>query len=362
MHKVVENKKDTAKDLKDKLFIHNVVIGCLPGMGLNTLVKQTITRLSDCYVINLYPHESYSSDYSSLEKLLFEKIRLETNIDSRNVYSLSSSLNYIKEKARTLVIVVNTLDAFMHQSLHASYLNSLCRFAPCRVTVLVSCTYAHFIKIQNKTLSLSLQPYLHRGYISDFDELFERMVCQYEIGTSVFDCKKEIFDYTLGHVGLLKSTLLSFKDLGKLPSTRELLSIPEVLRRISEVFACLNDVAIPLNLLVSNSQDERLEEIGLAHNGQVAKLFLDYYLTLEVENSALFEELTNTESAVFRILRDSGKEYVSLDRLAYLLGGQNYEAVSDWMLYKHLNNLSKKLVKYNVVLENRRGHGYRFRN
>src|SRR3989344_7739214 len=169
--------------------------------------------------------------------------------------------------------------------------------------------------------------------------------------------KDRIFESALGHAGLTKALIAYYGTYKRMDIPEVLLKDHEVLRRLSEVFISLKNMRINLDNLKNEKPDPALEDLGLSFNNKYGKLFTEYYLSRELKEYSFYKDLTSTESDIFRILKDSENVYTNFDQLAYVLGGSNFDKYSDWVLYKHINNINKKIKNSGLFIENKRSNG-----
>jgi len=373
MSKTNVTDETTNNILGDLNLTQNVLVRSLPGMGLNTLVKniaQTFFATPKNYVVNIYPHESQFKNFREIERLVLEKFAIENGVGERNVYSLPSLVNFLQKNNHILLIVLHKLNAYVQTKKYIDFFDSLYRSSNGSIKLLISADYAFFSQIKKEELAISTNDYVFEGFIKNFEAMFNRMVEQYDVARSVIKEREKVFALTLGNVGLVKSILISYKKHKKLLPVDELIKDPEISRRASEVFQSLNISNLNLSDLGEKKardhktndlkeRDSRYDKAGLFHKGKFAELLVGYYLKKELPKDNVYKALTQTEGDIYRILSDSVEEYVTLDQLAFLLKGSNFDTLSDWSMYKHINNINKKLARFGIEIENKRARGYR---
>ncbi len=343
----------------------NILIYGIIGMGINTIVKEVVKKyVNDTknYVINLYPHESYFKDYNDIEKLLLDKITLENILSESNIYSMQSFIKSLEMNNKSLLVVINKLDDHINSKKYLLYLESLYKASNQRIILLISAHTSLFSKFKREELLVGTSDYIFRGFLEEFDILFERMVTQRNISKEIYGYKDKMFDYTLGHTGLLKFVLLNCLRNKKLLSPKELLEDGEILRRSSLVFQALSNLDISMSSDIFTKKTSTLEKYGLYYKGKYGLLFKEYLLSNELQKQDVFKLLTKLEEDIFRILSDNSDKYMSLDQLAFSLEGVNLGNISDWALYKHINNINKKLAQLSIYIENKRGYGYKVKS
>ncbi len=339
---------------------NNVLVSALPGMGLYTFIKAITSEYctsQKAHVITIYPHETYTLTSKDYDFILFEKFLLENTFEHKTVYKFTQLLSRLNSADKKLLIVCHKIHDFRKLPTFLTYLNSLSR-ANDSITLLLSVNHGFYVKNMDSYIKPSTKCYTFAGFIETFDTVFEKLLTQFSLPSTVKKQKDTLFNYAFGHAGLIKSMLEIYKYTGSLPSYEGLLINQEIVRRLAEIFRDLANANIPFSIDSTNKQRGALTELGLYYDGKYPKLLTDYYLTKEYKLKTVFEILTTSEKAIFRILNDTTKKYLSLDELAFLLGEKKYESVSDWGLYKHINNMNAKLKPLGLEIKNKRGQGY----
>jgi len=96
----------------------------------------------------------------------------------------------------------------------------------------------------------------------------------------------------------------------------------------------------------------------MASDGKLGRLYESYIKKFINADTNVVENLTSTEEEIFRFLRNQ-PDYVSVDAILNHLEKTKFDTQSVWALYKHVNNLKKKLEKENIFIESKRNKGYR---
>lgn len=338
----------------------NVFIGGIPGIGLNTLVRNVVeefTLSKNKYVITLHPHESYINDYNTIEKYLFEKLKLENQLRNQRIYSLNTFISSLQNKG-SLLIVLNKFESWENQKTIMAYLNSFYKAHPTVVTILISSKLSKYISFRETHSSLFFKQVLFSGFKHSYNIFFKELCTQHNLNNDLQKHKEQLIHCSAYHLGLLKAIICAHGDSANLLSEAELIKDYDVKRRIREILFELQNAKISLESIKHNKPNEKYKELGLVYKDKLATIIHSYYQQYETDQQDMFETLTNTEGAIFRILKDS-TDYIELDEIAYTLGGTSYEEISNWMLYKHISNLNKKLKNYNLGIKNKRGKGYK---
>jgi hypothetical protein len=338
----------------------NTLVRSLPGMGLNTLITHIadhLRSLPNSYVINIYPHESDYQNYSDLEKLILAKLGIENHSIDNHYKSSSSLVTSLLQTDCRLFVVLNKIQQFQHLQIYLDYFDSLYRSANRHIILLVTADYDVLETFKKIHLLTYFKDYIFPGFISEFNILTTLLESQQEISLTKTQNRK-IFLLSLGHTGLIKSLIQQTKinpDLLDNPS--QLLSVPDINRRLSEVFQSLINAKVDVSQLFSPQGIAQQQLLGLNYRQQTGQLFYEYYQKCYSFPDVILASLTRTESKIYQTLKDNPGRFITKDELINIISPYN-ETKSDWSLYKHLNNLHKKLLPYRLQIINKKKLGY----
>lgn len=332
----------------------NVSIYSLPGIGLDTIAKEIVREFLNQSqknrVINIYPHESSLSNNNEISKLLIEKYTLENPSEDSYFSSINDLMNYFGKEKLRLLVVLNKINRYKFISELDDYLYYLYKGSSGRVTTLVTEVSAkESINPINKLLS---NRFCFKGFTDEdvFTSLVNRIRVQMD-GLSSKKLSKDdvdnIFSLTFGHAGLTKEIIkggsTEIQDLN-----------PNITNRLNSTLQQLDRDKI------SWEDRENLEKLGITNNGVLGGLYDSYLKKFPYKNTNAIKNLTSTEEEIFRFLNNQ-PDFVSVDLILNHLEKTKFDTQSMWALYKHINNLKKKLEKENIIIESKRNSGYKIK-
>ena len=319
----------------------------LPGMGLDTMTKELENELkmSGKKVVFVYPHESTATNFRQIESMLLTKLKLDNQIDE-----FVSSIKEIKK----FHIVLNKLQHFRDPILYLDYVDSLLRYSDLKVTLLITADVAFAAKIESHRLVLKGRVVTFRGYVDDGLKMIDVLARQMGVETSVQQ-KLQILSLVGGHLGLMKSLLLIIKSGQEIGDLKVLLGDSQVSARLSNIFDSLQQTYGKVETVMEN--ETRLQSLGLANNGQTGELYLEYWKS-SCEDVDITISLTPTEKKIYRLLESREGKFCQIDEIINLLFANRSEEITNWSIYKHLNNLGRKMKPQGILVEGHRGRGY----
>lgn len=336
---------------------NNVLIRSLPGMGLYTLVESISSSLEEnptTYTISIYPYEGFATDYKDIDRIVIEKFKNKSKKELPNLYSVAKLVEYLKDQNINLIIILHKIHQFKQPSIYMNYFDSLKRGSFSKICILVSAEITVSKKIANNELKLSAKDILFPGFIENGEYMIRKLAMERKVSIAN---PKDIVNLVGGHLGLMKALIaFSTNSSGKAVSSNlnldTLLDDIDIKRRLTEIFMALKAASINFS-----SGSSELEDLGLYYKGKPFELFSHYFMS-SFNLDPVAKLLTKTEQKIFKVLKDNLGSYVELEQILYSLGETSYYESSDWALYKHINNLNKKIKKVNYVIVNKRGGGY----
>ena len=334
----------------------NLVISSLPGMGLHTLFQEISLELHHQSVLTLdfYPHEGVYEGFSDIEKLLLDKLKISNNGDEfiHNSGELYQKLSQQKQK---LVIILNKIHHYKNSITYLDYFGSLARYSNGLIQTLISIDYGDLPKYQSHFWFISSHLELFPGYIADFDRIASQTSSQLKVVLNSIQ-NQQIFSLCLGHPGLVKSIIEYYILHNRLPDLDSALQDDHISQRLNKIFTSLSTHNHDLTSVFSNNI--LLQFLGLSGQGQPSNLYTYYYHQRYFNNISIINSLTSSENKVFQLLNSQAGRYFSLDEISQSLSVDFSDIKSDWVIYKHLHNLKKKLLSFNLEVISHRSRGY----
>ncbi len=334
MEKIILGKK--GQEIIDRITINeNVLVGGIPGIGTHTLLRNLteILRNNGYIVITLFPNEINSIENKDVSKIILSKTDT-------------------KEKKLSVVIVIHKIDQVDRNEEWFKHIDSIRKGTFNKVVLLASCHLPYF---KQNNIILGFNRILFDGFIYEFDELINSMCTYFEIENVGSAIKDRIFKYALGHTGLIKNILLNYKINKMLPHVDQLIKQDnDSKRRLAEIFQQLDTDRFDTSEYIPY-----LTQLGLYFEGKHALLPYEYYKTYIAKEKKLVEELTLTEKQILDLLKSNGNKYINVDYIMEQIYTKDTDDITNWTLYKHINNLNKKLLFYGLRIKNKRGLGYK---
>jgi biotin operon repressor len=346
--------KQVVTDLKRQ---NNVIVSSLSGMGLNTFIKEVVLDMksSTYFVVNFYSYESDKTTFSQIENLLINKLRIDYDYEFTDVNDLVKEM---RKSEKCLLVVLNKLDMYVNYQVFVKYFESLSKHSNKHVCLLIS---SGLFFLQNSTVEnfeRSINKYVFTGYKDDFSKLATKVLRQLGCSKLSNSQEKHLYGFTLGHVGLTVAVLKQYANKRSFPSIDEIMQNDAVLKRLIQVEKGLADISLNLFDLVNDNDMQKLEIYGLSDGNSISQIVLDYVKMQATTTQTLLDSLTKTEMFILQIIKTSKERYISIDTILNLLGESKYEKNSDWSIYKHINNINKKLKESGYLIINKRGVGY----
>lgn len=333
----------------------NVLLLALSGMGLNNITQKISKGLripNKSIVIDIYPHDSAFEKYSHLENLVLSKFRLEYLLDEPT--SLDQLFNCLNKNSLKLTVILHKVQQYVNLPTYVDYVDSLYRRSS-QVSILVTATFNQTIKVvQQHPLLIGCQKHIFPGFVGDFNKVIRELETAYGWQIKSED-KSRIYRLCLGHVGLIKS-LMQLAAKNELPSTdKAILNHPIIKDRLVNLFESLRCVDVNLKNIFKSQR--RQEEMGLRDKTNTGLLFEEYYKSY-LDQESFLSQLTTTERSIFQYLLSRPLEYSTVDQIINFISPSGFDTKSNWSLYKHINNLNKKIQPIGYKLLSHRGAGY----
>lgn len=327
----------------------NVLVGGLSGMGTTTLARNISIKLKEQghLVVSLFPFESEATSLSSMTSLIEQKL---------GIPNLDATLTQLRLQNKALIVVFNKIDQFNNIELWHKYIDNLRKSSFYTVAAFETAHLKYYLAPEVTT---ETQRILFDGFISDTQTLVKNLCNHFNIKKfSVKDCKR-VFDYALGHAGLTKALIYYYHNTQELPTPDQVLANPDLSSRLSKLFEELDSVKIDLTGFGQPNEKKSFEELGLVHNGLYAQLPVHFFNNRVLTQIQLAHLLTSVELELHNILSTNSPDYTQINDLIETVNKKDFSAFSDWTVYKHLNNLNKKLKPTGKKVENKRSFGYR---
>ena len=335
----------------------NIAIYSLPGMGLNTLIVELVRTYLELspknYIVNIYPHESHLINYGEIESLILEKFKYENISRTNKLFSIGSVMAELKANGSKFLIVLHKLNEHKNGNQILEYLKSLQIGYKDNLSILTSLQYMSIIERKENDLFFNYKVF--QGFEDNELELLISRIAK-QFNAKFTTSGKTIYQLTAGHTGLVKAIVKQGSSNGY--KLKELLESEDITKRLREVLQTLKENGVDLSEL-EKTNSKTLYSYGLKISPGVGELFTKFYSLKYLDDVSLYKELTNTESAILDILKNSPNDYFSVDNILNELSSTKFDTQSNWALYKHINNLKKKLKIKGVGIESKRGKGYK---
>ena len=351
--------KKVLSELKMK---KNVFLSAIPGMGLNTFtkdVKEEYIKLHNAYSIDIYSHETIFAENLSVDRLILEKFKIQNNYEAKNINTTNELINYILLSKKPVLITLHKINMFQNTSRIISYLTSMRESSQKFIVVLADGSISQNDVTKELFYSTTFYMHYYKGVIEGFGNLVDNLSQRYGLGILDPKIKTEIYNKCLGHTGLIISVIDSFSEKGSLQSNYELLKKFDIKKRLGEIFDSLALFKDSLNNFGQKGSDPILEELGITVNFKTGTLLSDYYDSVYKLKETKYNDLTEMEYKIFQLLENRNNTYLSIEEILSYVGKDKFYESSDWAIYKHVNNLKKKLNKYGMDVKSKRGVGYR---
>jgi len=184
------------------------------------------------------------------------------------------------------------------------------------------------------------------------------------------EIRKKIFEYSGGHIGLIKRlTLLAINKVDL--NLNDLIKKEEIQIWIKEILNDIpNDLKDGLNRFVQMktvSKDIlfKLSKFNYLNNGKVFSPILEEFIIEKLNNNSEFspkiiQALSNREISILEILLQNKNSLINKDTLAKMIWGEDWiDKYSDWAINQFVHRFRKKLnhadSSYNIIVKRGRG-------
>lgn len=330
----------------------NILISGISGIGLSTFVRAILEKLTNknTICIHLFGYEienllTANELYNYLTKVV--KTSMGFDVSTFDDIFLSTNLN--------VVIAVDELDKLNNKDILTQLLNQLRQKFFYRLTVIYSVSLKYF----NSDITLKgFHRLIFKGFVEKNDVLIESFCTYYNIKKLNNQQIKKVFNLAYNHTGLIKAVMIYYKINNKIPTVKLLFKdnydIKDRCKKILNDFT-LDGIQIE-SYKTANQVNPYLEKVGLSINNKICPIFKYYLDNYELKN--IKSSLTKTEEQIYNYLNKT--EYKSIDELVdFLNENKNNFEITNWTVYKHINNLNKKLKVKNEKIVNIRNKGYK---
>lgn len=339
--------KEELKIVNLLLLNENVLISGISNVGVSTMSKGVIEKLEENNIltISLFSYELTSKNITEIETFIVNRIKSSYSVEIDTFNDFFTKTNY------KLVIIIDRIDSFDNSEVLINFLSQLRTKSFYKVTFFASVSLSFFNKAH-----INYSGYhkiIFKGFREKYNELLNSFINYYDIPKINAKDKETIEQYTCKHTGLTKSVLLSIKNNNKLlPISQIFKNNDDLVNRCESIINDLKDSNINTDEITNGISD--LENLGLAENGKICSILLFY---LGLKNTDM-STLTNTEEEIYNFLDKIN--YKKVDEIAEMLNSNHKDfETTDWTVYKHINNINKKLKENNIKIVNRRGKGYK---
>lgn len=333
-------------EIVDKIKLNeNFIISALPGMGQHTLVRGICETLSTSNFIclNFYP------EINKIKDLYEAKIVLDAEASSQCGKNIDEIMTETNKK---VLVVLNKVANTPDFELWVKFVESLRKKYFYKITMLAT---SHFEDSDNLQVPIGTHKIIFKGYKEKHFEHVKSLASYYEVDVSD-DQVKQIFNLTLGHAGLNKACVYSIKENKKLEKCDKLLKSEDINNRLSRVFDSLDKAKIDIADFGLVDSIDKFTNVGLCFNKKYGTLFVEYFKKSYINKNQVEQLLSITEANIYKIIEDGGTEHSSVEQIIEKLDGE--EDLTDWTIYKHINNINKKLAAINIKIKNTRNKGY----
>lgn len=353
------SKNSTIKEVIDHIkSSSNLVLTSVPGMGLNTLTRFIIYELSKhriYRIINIYPHESLFNKHESLNNLFLSKYLIDNPKYSKGRVNIQTLISNLSLDEINLVIFFNKIEQFSNVKKYISYVNSIKSQSPKNISVIITST----ANITESIESFDSPPttLIFPGFINDYPSMISSIFNDREIKADV-EVINKVFDTTYYHLGLTVSIAEIYKKTGSIPKLDNLLQDATVRIRLSRIHNFLLSLNYNIQDIIDGNVN--LNEYGLTKNNILMPILYRYLQNqLDKFPKKFTDKLTDTELRIFSYLESNMNTFSTLDSILQNLDSKNAEELTNWTIYKHINNLNKKLHVQGYKILNKRGRGYK---
>lgn len=321
-------------DLKE-----NIIIRGIPGIGLTTLSRNISNKYKKRAIV-INPHESTQEPNS----LILNKLNISNN--------LITHLNTID---KPLIIILNKFNDFKSPSKWQTYLQEIRKTSFYKVVLVFT---VQIKKADSTHINIPCKEVVFSGFNDDYKTLFTNICNYYSVKSTDFNIKN-CYLYTLGHAGLTKS--LIYNAISNASNNyNSFIKYSDTQTRLNNIYKTL----LWLKLVTPNGfKVEKKQECF--NYGVLGKSGYMKFLSLYIESikdktlsNISTSSMTVTELKILKILQ-STKEFQDVNKILSNFSKEDQQKLTDWTIYKHINNLNKKIKKQGFVIKNKRGIGYK---
>ncbi len=326
----------------------NILLSGINSIGISTVTRAILEVMSEKnkLTLHLFSFEIENLGDKEIEQYFIYKLKSLYGIDLDTIDDLFTKTNF------KLIVAVDKVDSFKNKDILLKFLEEVRSKSFYKITLLISCSFEFYVK--NNIQYGGFHKFLFKGFIEKYRELILSFSDYYNIPKLNINEIKKIKSYSGGHTGLTKSILINYKNNNKLLSLQEILNNNEdINNRCNLILKDLEYAKITTEDIAHNKSLPKLTELGLAFDMKISEV-LEYFCKNKLNQN--INSFTKTEQKIYDFLE--GAPYRSINEIVDLINKEDIE-ITNWTVYKHINNINKKLSLSNIKIKSSRKNGYR---